>query len=118
MQNKLRWKPRSCDGLICDEINCRHGFRFCRVTKSGINPNTPNPGCRPMTQIHPVAIRLLRFLSAVLALVAIASIAVAAEPDEHQHAATGPKGGVIVELGEEELHAELLHDDEVGIVTI
>jgi hypothetical protein len=35
----------------------------------------------------------------------------------HEHA-TGPNGGHIVELGEEQYHAEWLHDDATGKVTI
>lgn len=35
----------------------------------------------------------------------------------HDHAAHGPHGGHIIELGEEEYHAEWKHDDESGKVT-
>src|SRR5690349_9706440 len=40
--------------------------------------------------------------------------------DEHQHnhATKGPHGGPIIELGTEELHAELMHDDATGVVTV
>lgn len=37
---------------------------------------------------------------------------------EHAHAAEGPHGGSIVELGTEEHHAELVHDETSGTVTI
>lgn len=36
----------------------------------------------------------------------------------HDHASQGPHGGHILELGEEEYHAEWKHDDESGKVTI
>jgi len=38
--------------------------------------------------------------------------------DHHDHAAQGPHGGHIVELGQEEYHAEWTHDDESGKVTV
>ncbi len=34
------------------------------------------------------------------------------------HPTKGPRGGALIELGNEELHAELLHDDETGTVTV
>jgi hypothetical protein len=37
---------------------------------------------------------------------------------EHAHASAGPHGGSLIELGEEEYHAELVHDDASGIVTV
>lgn len=37
---------------------------------------------------------------------------------EHAHATEGPHGGDLIELGEEEYHAELVHDDKAGTVTI
>lgn len=36
----------------------------------------------------------------------------------HSHAAQGPHKGHIIELGEEEYHAEWTHDDESGLVAI
>lgn len=36
----------------------------------------------------------------------------------HAHASQGPHGGSIIELGTEDFHAELVHDDEAGNVTI
>ena len=36
----------------------------------------------------------------------------------HDHSAKGPHGGHLVELGEEEFHAEWLEDDESGKVTV
>ena len=38
--------------------------------------------------------------------------------DEHAHPTTGPHGGSLIELGNEEYHAELVHDDAAGTVTI
>lgn len=37
---------------------------------------------------------------------------------EHAHASAGPHGGGLIELGNEEYHAELVHDDTVGTVTV
>lgn len=37
---------------------------------------------------------------------------------EHAHASVGPHGGSLIELGNEEYHAELVHDDDAGTVTI
>jgi hypothetical protein len=39
-----------------------------------------------------------------------------AEHDEHAHESGGPHGGAIIELGE--YHAELVHDDAAGTVTV
>lgn len=36
---------------------------------------------------------------------------------EHAHASTGPHGGALIELGNE-FHAELVHDDAAGTVTV
>lgn len=36
----------------------------------------------------------------------------------HAHASTGPHDGQIIELGDESYHAELVHDESAGIVTI
>ena len=38
--------------------------------------------------------------------------------DEHAHPTEGPHGGGLVELGNEEFHAELVHDDKAETVTI
>ncbi len=37
---------------------------------------------------------------------------------DHDHASEGPHGGHLIELGGEEYHAELLHDDATGKVTV
>lgn len=42
----------------------------------------------------------------------------AAEAHVHEHAEEGPHKGHLIELGEEEYHAELVHDDAAGKVTI
>ena len=36
----------------------------------------------------------------------------------HSHAAHGPHGGHILELGDEEYHAEWTHDDDSGLITV
>ena len=38
--------------------------------------------------------------------------------DTHHHPTEGPHGGGLIELGNEEYHAELVHDDAGGIVTL
>jgi hypothetical protein len=37
---------------------------------------------------------------------------------EHDHPTEGPHGGELIELGNEEYHAELVHDEQAGTVTI
>ncbi|PQO41903.1 hypothetical protein [Blastopirellula marina] len=37
---------------------------------------------------------------------------------DHGHPSEGPHHGALIELGNEEYHAELVHDDEAGTVTI
>ena len=37
---------------------------------------------------------------------------------DHAHPSEGPHHGVLVELGKEEYHAEVVHDDKEGIVTV
>lgn len=37
---------------------------------------------------------------------------------EHAHPSTGPHDGHLIELGKEEFHAELVHDEDAGTVTI
>lgn len=41
-----------------------------------------------------------------------------AENGEHQHSSVGPHGGDLIELGNEEYHAELVHDDASEQVTV
>lgn len=38
--------------------------------------------------------------------------------DEHDHPTTGPHQGTLVELGNEQYHAEVIHDEQAGSVTI
>lgn len=38
--------------------------------------------------------------------------------DDHDHPSEGPHHGVLVELGSEEYHAEVVHDDASGAVTV
>jgi hypothetical protein len=37
---------------------------------------------------------------------------------EHAHSSTGPHGGSLIGLGDEEYHAELVHDEPNGTVTV
>jgi hypothetical protein len=46
-----------------------------------------------------------------------AAYAVAAD-DKHEHPEKGPHKGALIELGEEEFHAEILHDHESHAVTV
>lgn len=56
------------------------------------------------------------FLAAVLFVLSFSASAQA--DDEHGHPTKGPRGGALVELGEEEFHAEVLHDHDAHTVTI
>lgn len=58
-----------------------------------------------------------RFATLVVAL-ALAMPMCAADDDEHEHAEKGPHGGPLIELGDEEYHAELMLDEKAGVVTI
>lgn len=42
----------------------------------------------------------------------------AASGDSHEHPKEGPHHGALIELGEEEYHAELVHDEHAGTVTM
>ena len=55
-------------------------------------------------------------LGTAVALTGFTSIASAQA--QHEHAEEGPHNGHLIELGEEEFHAELVHDDDKGTVTI
>lgn len=44
--------------------------------------------------------------------------AAAHEAHDHAHPTEGPHHGVLVELGNEEYHAEIVHDDATGAVTV
>lgn len=37
---------------------------------------------------------------------------------EHEHPSQGPHGGQLVELGNEQYHAEIVHDESAGTVTV
>jgi len=37
--------------------------------------------------------------------------------EEHDHPSKGPHGGPLIELGKEEYHVEMIHDDAAGVVT-
>ena len=39
-------------------------------------------------------------------------------PGEHDHPTEGPHHGALVELGAEEFHAEVVHDDTAGVLTV
>ena len=59
--------------------------------------------------------RLLFTITAVAALSAHIALPLDAA---HEHPTTGPHKGQLLELGDEEYHAEILHDDKTGTVTI
>lgn len=42
----------------------------------------------------------------------------AAGANSHAHPVTGPHGGPLIELGKEDYHAELIHDEEAQTVTV
>ena len=49
---------------------------------------------------------------------AAASKEATAKKDEHDHPSEGPHGGALIELGEEEYHAEIVFDEKADTVTI
>lgn len=42
----------------------------------------------------------------------------AATGESHEHPTEGPHHGSLIELGNEEYHAELLHDEQAGTITV
>lgn len=38
--------------------------------------------------------------------------------DDHDHSSTGPHHGLLIELGSDDYHAEIVHDDASGSVTV
>lgn len=46
------------------------------------------------------------------------TVAPAHDDHDHGHASEGPHHGALVELGNEEYHAEVVHDDATGAVTV
>ena len=70
-------------------------------------------------------IKASRFLTLGLAVTAAASIpAVGAPPQPaaqkavHSHPTEGPHGGTLIELGKEDYHAELVHDEAADTVAV
>lgn len=59
-------------------------------------------------------------LNVFLGLAITAAIASAADEKEekHDHPDKGPHKGALIELGDEEYHAELVHDDEASTITV
>ena len=53
-----------------------------------------------------------------LVVIAVASSFCSAAEGKHDHAEKGPHGGPLIELGDEEYHAELLLAEKEGVVTI
>jgi hypothetical protein len=46
------------------------------------------------------------------------SAAPSATAESHEHPTEGPHHGSLIELGNEEYHAELLHDEQAGTITV
>lgn len=63
-------------------------------------------------------LRLVLSASLVLASLTVGSLQLASAEDKHEHATKGPHKGTLVELGDEEFHAEIVHNDEMGMVTV
>lgn len=63
---------------------------------------------------------MLRLMMSVFVAVAIACVGgwESASAEEAEHAEVGPHKGSLVELGDEEYHAEIVHDEKAGTVTI
>jgi hypothetical protein len=75
------------------------GFAFFTVICMGCNPKAPEGGSATKAGPPPAP-------------------GVEEEHHGHSHASEGPHGGDLIELGNENYHAELVHDDETGAVTI
>ena len=71
-----------------------------------------------MNGLAPRTAGIAKAVFGVLFLIGAASVSFGDDAHEHNHPTKGPRGGALVELGDGELHAELLHDDEVGTVTV
>lgn len=63
-------------------------------------------------------LRLVISTSLVLAIISILSWHFASADEPRAHATKGPHKGNLIELGDEEYHAEIVHDDGIGRVTI
>ncbi len=64
---------------------------------------------------------MLRFVmtaSLTLATFTFAGWQCVSAEEPHAHASKGPHKGSLIELGEEEYHAEIVHDEDMGRVTI
>lgn len=64
---------------------------------------------------------MLRFVisaSLVLTTMCVTGWQKVSAEEPHAHATKGPHKGSLIELGEEEYHAEIVHDEEMGRVTI
>lgn len=66
-----------------------------------------------MRRYQIVLLNLASFAFAVLAF----TFSLHAE-DEHEHPSEGPHKGLLIELGDEEYHAEIVHDDKTYAVTV
>jgi len=71
-----------------------------------------------MTQLSLSICAVVAFGSAGCTRNSSQSPAPGASEHEHAHASAGPHGGSLIELGEEEYHAELVHDEAAGTVTV
>lgn len=61
----------------------------------------------------------LPFLSVLASILVALPVALCQEKKEkHDHPSKGPHGGALVELGNEEYHAEMVHDEKAGKVTV
>lgn len=54
----------------------------------------------------------------VVAAMAAAPLLLVATEDKHDHPDKGPHGGALVELGDEEYHAEFIHDEKAASVIV
>jgi len=71
-----------------------------------------------LERIHMIStISQIRYTALALTIVA-ATFCQATAEDKHEHPETGPHKGALIELGNEEYHAEIVHDNEKHTVTI
>lgn len=76
---------------------------------------------RPLTSARhsigeAIMLRYALTASFALALLSFSLAQIVAAEEEHAH--KGPHKGDLVELGEEEYHAEIVHDDKEGVITV
>lgn len=66
--------------------------------------------------MRPLTLTFTAYLFLANAAITYAQPPKAPAPAEHAHPAHGPHGGDLIELGKEEYHLELVHDEKAGVM--